>query len=220
MKKTILMATSAAAIALAMPTSAQAADLDSTMNWYVSGFGGASFYHEPKLRTTFVPTTYKFSGNNVGFTAGGAIGVKGIFMPNLRHELEVSYSQLKTKNIKLGGVFVAPFKFKFSTINVLANTWYDFDNETAFTPYVGAGAGIGIVTEKPTNVGPVPKKTSVGFAFQVGAGVKYAIAEAIDLDVGYRLRGVVGVKHIRALGPSKKFNLFSHNVQAGVSFRF
>lgn len=64
------------------------------------------------------------------------------------------------------------------------NAYYDFDlnQSVPLTPYVGMGLGWGHFEVKDDE-GPLKKN---GLAFNVGAGVSYAMSKNLALDTGYR----------------------------------
>jgi opacity protein-like surface antigen len=93
-----------------------------------------------------------------------------------------------------------------------------------FTPYIGAGAGLAIV-DGDTTFDDAPYgygNGGVGFAFQLGAGLTVDVTENIALDLGYRFKGIldVGFEDSDGEGMYSGGNLYSHNVQAGVTFGF
>ena len=200
LKKTLLVTACVSAMTLGA-TTAQADELgvtDSNTNFYVSVFGGAALSNSQDM--TFSPIPFKYREKyKTGFVVGGAIGADGLVIENLRTELEVSYLSLKPKSLVSVPAFFGDTNptGHLSSVNILANAWYDVDLGMKVTPYLGGGAGIGIVNNKLTvNSGttPVTKGTDAGFAFQLGAGFKYDISEKIALDVGYRFRGILGSK--------------------------
>lgn len=78
---------------------------------------------------------------------------------------------------------------------LLLNGWYDIDTGTAFTPYLGGGAGLARISTlasttctcdgKPLVLG---KDTAYVPAAQLGGGVRIKLAEPVSLDFGYRLK--------------------------------
>ncbi|MFA6058568.1 MAG: outer membrane beta-barrel protein [Taibaiella sp.] len=99
-----------------------------------------------------------------------------------------------------------------STANVyslLANLYYDFENRTDWTPFLGAGIGIsfmdsdGGTAENGITYTVYPSKPSIeqspdlygtAFTWQVKAGVDYEIMEALSAGVLYRLIGSTNFK--------------------------
>ena len=92
----------------------------------------------------------------------------------------------------------------------MLNLWYDIDTDSDWTPYVGAGLGfiridlgdlrydegklanavlmaLGQQAQLPPGLVPKPSATDTAFAYQIGAGVGYALSETATLHIGYRL---------------------------------
>lgn len=106
--------------------------------------------------------------------------------------------------------FNARQKFDVTTHTLMANAFIDFKTGTSVTPYIGGGIGIaytdssyslsGGATMATIDPGPPAAtletttygiKTSdsennIDFAWNIGAGVAWAITDAIALDFGYR----------------------------------
>ncbi len=66
-----------------------------------------------------------------------------------------------------------------SLLTVMANAYYDIDTGSDITPYLMAGAGL-------AHVDPSGAETDNVFAWQVGAGLGFKVAEGTTLDLGYR----------------------------------
>jgi opacity protein-like surface antigen len=84
----------------------------------------------------------------------------------------------------------------FTVFGGTANIWLDVDTGTAFTPYIGAGGGGALISYTISEDTPIPvlsKKvlSAWALAFQGGAGVVYQLTDAIGLDLGYRLFGII-----------------------------
>lgn len=100
------------------------------------------------LSTTVISPTTTGGGNpnaiqvspQTGWMVGGVIGYD--FM-GPRVELEGIFRQ---GSANMSAVGVGGFNQQVSQVSVLANALYDFFPTSVFTPYVGAGAGIGFVT--------------------------------------------------------------------------
>lgn len=77
-------------------------------------------------------------------------------------------------------------KIALSSRSVMLNVFYDFDTGTKFTPYIGGGIGIAHLKVKiRTDEGKVSKSDN-SFAYQLGAGVAYAVTDSVALDLSYR----------------------------------
>ena len=160
-----------------------------------------------------------------GFGGSGAVGYD---FGDFRVDAEVSYlsSSFKysmTKDAKVTS------KGSLSILGGTANAWYDIDTGTAWTPYIGAGAGGANISAKVTeDKGDAGKFNGSGwaFAYQAGAGVQYQLTDAIALDLGYRLLGAFSAKLTQAaesegddattLTPS----IMTHRVTLGAKFSF
>lgn len=70
----------------------------------------------------------------------------------------------------------------------MVNGYYDFDIESAFTPYVGGGIGIANVSINDLAVLGIPlaDDDDTVFAYQFGAGVGYEISPTLTLTADYR----------------------------------
>jgi opacity protein-like surface antigen len=122
---------------------------------------------------------------------GGGVGYQ--FNDNMRADLTVDWA---------GDYDVAPGA-DMSTTTVLGNLYFDWANESAFTPYVGAGLGYGWVSDTPSG-------DDSGIAYGLTAGVAMDLTDNIALDLGYRFRDTM----ISGSDPQE------HQIAAGVRFSF
>jgi opacity protein-like surface antigen len=106
------------------------------------------------------------------FVAGGGVGYR--YNESFRADVTLDWS----------GDYDIGAGNEISTAVVLGNLYFDFDNDTMFTPYVGAGAGYGFVEGSG-----VPDDD--GFAFGVAAGVSVDLTNNISVDTGYRFRDIM-----------------------------
>ncbi len=121
------------------------------------------------------------------FVVGGGIGYQ--FSDFLRADITADMS---------GAYDVAPGA-EIATTTVLGNVYLDWANDTAFTPYIGVGAGYGWVDNNPD-----------GMALGASAGVAIGVTENLALDVGYRFRDVM------TSGP----DVMEHQAAMGLRFKF
>jgi len=124
----------------------------------------------------------------------GGAGVGYQFDQNYRADVTYDWT---------GNYGVAPTG-NVSTNMLLANFYYDWKNSSAFTPYVGVGAGYGW---EWGNGGAVNDQ---GVAVGLAAGVSYEMTHNLALDVGYRFHDILGVnqqtpEHQVAVGLRVKF---------------
>jgi opacity protein-like surface antigen len=167
--------------------SAQAADLapevtaanTAAMGLYLRGDVGMSFLQ------------WSGGDDDSAVAFGGGIGYR--YNDNLRTDLTLDYS----------GKYSIGAGADLSTTQLLGNLYYDFANDSAFTPYVGAGVGYGWVNN---SIG----KDRSGLALGLAAGVAVDLTDNIALDVGYRFRDTM----IKGSDP------YEHQIMAGVRFSF
>lgn len=106
-----------------------------------------------------------------------------------------------------------------STITVMGVVQKEFNTGSPFRPYVSAGLGWGWVDTD--NVGPVfaagnySVKSQDNFAYQLGAGVAYALTSNMDLTFGYRYLAIDDLK-FKNETPAYKTSANSHSVLIGV----
>jgi opacity protein-like surface antigen len=190
-----LLATSAFAL-LAGASQAHAGGL------YLSVFGGANFLNDQSGRITDTTTASWSSDAETGFVIGGALGTRlDNWAKGLRVEVEASYrrndvgGRWTTDDGSTGGFIDA----NASTFALMANAWYDIDIGSKVRPYVGGGVGwsrsqldAGFVETftdttpvTPNLVGTTTAENS-GFAWHLGFGINYEVAQDVDLGIGYR----------------------------------
>jgi len=168
---------------------AHAADVDPAPNVAVDDTEVTSFYLRGDLGWSFL----EWSGgdDDSAVSLGGGVGYQ--FNENMRADITADWA---------GDYNVAPGA-DMSTTTVLGNLYFDWANESAFTPYVGAGLGYGWVDDAPSG-------DDSGLAYGLTAGVSMGLTDNIDLDVGYRFRDIM----ISGSDPQE------HVVSAGVRFNF
>lgn len=162
------------------------------------------------------------------FGAGLAVGYDfGLYsaMP-VRAELEyATFTEAKgsASGRTLGLAYNASGKVDVDTL--FLNAYYDFRNETRFTPYLGAGLGMSFVSMKGSDSGnDYGKHEETNFAWNVGLGCAYILTEGISLDLGYRYAdlgeaktGSLGVHGVSAL---KTDEVTMHQFMLGARFSF
>jgi opacity protein-like surface antigen len=166
--------------------SAQAADLapdeaaaSEAMGLYLRGDAGMSFLN------------WSGGDDDAGLSVGGGIGYR--YNNNMRTDLTVDWN----------GDYSIGAGANLSTTTVLGNLYYDFANDSAFTPYVGAGLGYGWVNR---DIGT----DRSGLAYGLTAGVAVDLTTNMAIDVGYRFRDTM----IKGSDP------YEHAIVAGVRFSF
>ena len=188
-----------AAVALAMlgMGPAQAADLDPALEdapqvmpisnvtfgsgWYVRG--DAAVTNNYLLRLALPSSaTYEYGLQRSGspsysFSLGGGYA----FTQYLRTDITADFFQ-PSQALLLSG------SGNFHQYNVLANGYFDIGTWSIATPYIGAGAGIGIdnVLVDVYKTSSEGRSDFMRFAFAGMAGVAFDVYPHVKIDVGYR----------------------------------
>ena len=205
MKKTILLSGIATAL---LATSANATEA-TTFNHYVSA--KAAFVH--MINDAHAISDYAFSGNqhtlntfskekhedNVFGLRLAAGTVKPLDSNQLRAEFELGWnSNARDSNgytFRIKTPYNQKFATKLSVYSAMLNLYYDFNTGTKFTPYVGAGLGYAYLKNKTKVTGPagsgayINQGSSEGdhnIAYNISAGVSYALNDKVSFDAGYR----------------------------------
>ncbi len=121
-------------------------------------------------------------------TWGGSFAY-GIKSGAVRAEIEANLRGEANKNIMNYDAANDTFdltKTAVSSRSVMLNVFYDFDTGTKFTPYVGGGIGIAHLKAKIRAEDGKVSKSDNRFAWQLGAGVSYAVTDSTALDLSYR----------------------------------
>lgn len=184
----------AASTALALITAAPSANAD---DLFVSVFGGANFLADdsgPAYSDSAGDSSWS-SDADTGFVLGGTIGTSlSRWAEGLRVEAEVSY-----RRNDLGGNWryddgatTGTLDGNMSTFAVMANVWYEFDIGSKVRPYIGGGAGWARMDGDMVAISSYGSSwenttaTESGFAWQLGIGGRYEVANGVDVGLGYR----------------------------------
>lgn len=182
------------AIILALPSAAMAE--------------GTGLYLAPKFlmslqNTGTVSRSWSLAGSGVDeysqFTLGGALALGMDFWPQqmlpLRLEVECALRGNSEKSWSDHGIYVSDVKGIWNNTTLFANVFWDFHNESAFTPYIGGGLGLAInytgyeATLWNGNRVSVDDRFT-NFAWNVGAGFSFDINEMVAIDASYRFVGL------------------------------
>ena len=164
MKNNLLIALAAAAISTGTMASANAADANS---WYVQGTGGLSLGR-------LAADVDNANDKNVRDEAfNSRIGAGAYISNDFRVGLESGYAVFSEDG---ADAYVW---------DILATAYYDFNNATAFTPYIGLGAGFSQVKVDFDDGANSLKETSNHFSAKLASGVGYEISENLDLLAEY-----------------------------------
>jgi opacity protein-like surface antigen len=157
---------------------------------------------------------------------GFAIPVS-VLRGSIRAEFEFGFNEkagYDVENKALRGMF---FDTKIKTQTYFINAYYDFDTRSAFTPYIGIGAGIANIKSRAFHdygSGVVSgSDRSNNFVWNASVGGTYAFNKNLSLDVGYRytdLGNLSGIVTSPGDAYKTKAKLSSHEVLAGIRYSF
>jgi len=183
---------------------------------YVSVNAGVAIASDSDVTDSTTPGVTLTVESDAGFAVGGAGGYS---VGNARGEVEIAYQKNSLDQISMLGV---PFELTGDTtlLSVLVNGYYDFDMDSPFTPFVSGGIGFAQFNLNDSKIvgtpDPVTNDDDTVFAYQVGAGVDYAINEEVSLGVKYRYLGTTDA----TIEGTTEIEYSSHNVLVGVRASF
>ena len=212
MKKILLMAGVATALFAA---NANAFDY----NQYVSAKVNYSFAsHDIKWKADGLKGDIGFNdkvlGGNVAY---------GLRTGPFRAELELNIKDDAEKMFRSKDKNMGSVKMVMENKFAMLNAYYDINTGTKFTPYVGFGVGVARLKAKelnqPNSHYITGKKDATNFAWQIGAGLNYALTDNWSVDLGYRYLDEGHVDYKDADGINK-FESKSNEVSLGVRYTF
>ena len=172
--------------AVAVPAAAQDG------SFYGSVFGGVSFARDSDIAVR-VPGPQRISGE-MEFDTGWLAGVAGGYgwANGFAVEGEYSFTRNGLDQEHLNNIGTIGVDGEIDTQAVMINGYYRFDTGTGFTPYIGAGAGVGFMKVSALADGNTTRfrANDTQFAYQAIAGLSYAFTSNVRLGVEYRFFGV------------------------------
>lgn len=161
---------------------------------------------------------------DMGFNVGGSLGYN---FGMARLEAEVAYRQSEADSIRSDGNRFAA-EGDFSALSFLVNGYLDMETGGPVTPYLGAGLGFANVSANEVKVIGPPFGTAdfvddddTVFAYQVGAGVAFALNEAMALDLAYRYFAASAPEFIDQQGfGGFETDFRTHNLSLGLRINF
>ncbi len=188
--------------------------------WYLRGDLGYRMNDSglPSVANGLSPLNSEYDDN---YTFGGGGGYKSGWF---RADVTVDWAS-KTNFKASTAAFVADYTMKLENITVLANVYFDLGTWGGFTPYVGAGAGMGWnrvhdFTALSSNVYLLEKSKSWDFAWAYMGGFSFNLAPNLLLDLNYR-RVEFGDAKTHLYGSDERFfakDLGAHEFRLG--FRY
>jgi opacity protein-like surface antigen len=214
--------------------------------------GGSGYTPAKVLRTR--PFSYSLNPKNtLGFLAGINVGydLEKVYSIPIRFELEYSYrfggeanwnGQQSILDATNAAIPVSlEFKSRLSSQTLLLNFYYDIPTGTRITPYLGVGAGLGIVKAKDSGIITIEdatpasgifnkSQTIINLAWNLAGGLSYDITENETIDLGYRFASArkIAVPEIIHVSGDNVYipvdsvhkNVYSHDITIAIRHTF
>lgn len=157
-------------------------------NLYTSLEMGAGIPNDTHL--TFPNTGAKGTfSTDTDFAIAGSVGYH--ILPYLRIEGEIGHFGANLGSGHLVGVALSPTQASIDAMTYMVNAFYDWQNSSKFTPYVGFGIGAATVSSgTPSSYVIQSNSSDTVFAWQAALGSSYKITD--------NLSGVLGWRYIQA----------------------
>ena len=235
------------AIAMVCAFAANVGAEEGKTGFYVTGKAGASVVSlsDQRFLSGDEEETSKYKGgdgHNTVFSGGIAAGYDFYPQFSIPVRTELAFYVRGKAGSKYnadqdswsGGYWRDDLKNEVSVNTLMLNAYYDFRNDSAFTPWVSAGIGYARIHQKTTSISTWGYDGSSGreslsrsasadnFAWSLGAGVRYDVTPDIALDLSYRYldAGDARVSYKDEWGDKYKSDVKSHDIMFGVTYKF
>ncbi|HOI15086.1 MAG TPA: outer membrane beta-barrel protein [Geobacteraceae bacterium] len=175
--------------------------------FYIGAAGGVNFIQDSTVRNPDVSSDSLEASFDPGYLFDAVAGYR---WQMLRFEGEFIYQKSDLDSIS-SPESTFPRDGDATGIGGMANAWIDLATESIVTVYIGGG--LGFMNVKLSN-STVSINDSV-FAWQVGAGVGFALTKKLSLDLGYRLLVTSDLEYNNG-----KAEYFNGNIRAGLRYEF
>lgn len=208
MKKRYLIAVSGLAMVLAGTTAAGAAE-----GFYAGALAGVT-----------IPSDSDWTGPGqdtieIEYDPGFATGVfLGYDAGMFRGEIETTYYASEVDTLTVTGTSLGAGA-DVTALSFMVNAYWDFENSSAFTPYLGVGiGGANVEFENLTILGfSIPgDQDDTQFAYQFMAGVDYSLTEMMMLGLSYRYFATTDLE----FSGGQEVEYGAHNLLVGLRFNF
>ncbi len=181
-------------------------------------YGGIKFLDSYQTQWGGGRLTGSGSANTVGFGVSAGFDFyqqsEAPFRAEIEYVIRTAFqgeSEMRTFNLDS--------KVNYNMHTVLANAYYDFYNETIFTPYIGGGIGIAVVDGRFEVNSYDREIDSTVFAWQAGVGVGIALSDNVSADVGYRFLDTSNI-NTKFYGEDFEMDISAHEFSIGLRFGF
>jgi OmpA-OmpF porin, OOP family len=200
--------------------------------WYGSLQGGPSLFQNQDHRvvTAGVPATSIAVTTNAktGFNVAGELGYDfGMF----RTGFELGYQRAGLGDVNnFAGIAAVGTNGlntgnagNLSALSFMLNGLFDFGASDSWTGSVGGGVGIAQYKASKFVTGTRAAfldDSDTGFAWQILAGVRKAISDNVDLNLGYKYFNIPKINTVTTFGAPLRTKLATHSLMLGFTYNF
>ena len=163
--------------------------------WYVAPKLGISFFTgDNRVESDY--GNFSKRGHSSRFAGALAIGYDfsdhgAPIRTELEYTLRAAYRTESNGIVDYGsGPIPGKSQNKVKIQTFMFNTFLDFETETSFTPYIGAGLGVALIKGENTvsyqNNTISTSKDETKFAWDLTAGGAWGLTDNLAMDLGYR----------------------------------
>jgi opacity protein-like surface antigen len=187
----------------------------SAQGWYLTIGAGYQHPSDQSISTPLIDQDFSPFTVNLGGGFSGDLGV-GYDFGVWRAELTYGYSRASLNGLSAGNAFTNNVSGAINKNDVLASLYYDFENNSRWTPYIGGGIGYTNLSTPSFTLDGIPTNSvNKGlFGWQGKIGVSYAMSYNSDIYVEGVYQGAGGYS-------AENLNVDSFNSFGGkIGFRY
>lgn len=170
------------------------------------------------------------SSNASSFAFGASAGFGYLFTPDIGMRLEGEYLFRSSSEYKRRSVGKSAFSLETQIQNILGNVYLDYYVIPSVNLYLSTGMGVNFrdsalhwVDSNKSEIKYVAgKQDKIGFAWQIGLGVGYAITQNLGFDFNIRYVGFgkMSLEQMKDFDGKIVFPLSSLDTLLGFNYRF
>jgi opacity protein-like surface antigen len=171
--------------------------------WYMRGDLGYRLYAAPSMTETSTPVALTGAGASGAIAVGGGFGYQ--FSERFRGDLTVDFALPSTfrgthSDCDSGTGDTCVHSIDVTAASAMVNAYFDLATIGGFTPYVGAGVGVAMVSTGTASAfntvdsttTTYPGATAFNLAWVLMAGATYEMSPDVLIDLGFRLASLGG----------------------------
>ncbi len=200
--------------------------------WYVEAQGGVMIVEDTDFDINDGADTFGVDTDDYGFDFGGLVGYD--FGP-FRLEAEGSYREADIDQLTVGSTGISDGFAGISpngnfdgvgdvnALSFMLNGLLDFGDDDGLQGFAGGGVGVARTDVDAglfSNGNSALDDSDTGFAWQILAGVRAPLTEAIDVGLRYRYFNAESVGLIDSLGRDFDSSLRTHSLLGTLTYNF